>query len=225
MAVRARPRRAVSLSLEDIPEAAQSTFHPTWAPAPEPYLRPMDDGPGGIFREVSPELEERTVDPPKATEEEAPVEYPDPVAPPPPPPRREAPLSLTAAKFLATSVCGFEGRGPVSAAVFVLCRVLCAASVHRGERLCDEGDPSDVFFVVLSGHLKEEGGGPIYAAGDFVGYDDFALVRSRPAAIVALDDASVAVLSRRHLDAIGCRDAHLLSQLLRACVSQGADLF
>lgn len=213
-----RSLRAVSLG--DADEEHASSFH--WRPTPKPYLRPMTAD-AGVHREVSPDLDDRTLAP-EPTEEAPKPEFPNPCAPQPAPPRREAPLSLSGAKFLATSFCGFTERRSVADAVFVLCRVLSGAAVFRGERLCDEGEKADVFFIVLSGTLNEADGARL-TPGSVVHYDQFCLNRRRPCSVFALEDSIVAVFDRQSLDRIGCRDAHVLSCLVRAAAPHGADQF
>ena len=49
------------------------------------------------------------------------------------------------------------------------------------------------------------------------------LQRSRYAAVVALDRVVAVIFTQRTLDAIGRRDAHVLSTIVRAAASSGHD--
>ena len=95
--------------------------------------------------------------------------------------------------------------------------------VRRGDYLYDEGEDSSAFYVVLSGSLKDLGNGVIKSDGEVLGFDDYSLTRPRHAAVVALDRVVAVIFTQRTLDAIGRRDAHVLSTIVRAASSSGHD--
>jgi CRP-like cAMP-binding protein len=92
-----------------------------------------------------------------------------------------------------------------------------------GDYLYDEGDNSNAFYVVLSGSLKDLGTAVIKSDGEVLGFDDYSLTRPRHAAVVALDRVVAVIFTQRTLDAIGRRDAHVLSTIVRAAASSGHD--
>ena len=94
---------------------------------------------------------------------------------------------------------------------------------RRGDYLYDEGEDSSAFYVVLSGSLKDLGNGVIKSDGEVLGFDDYSLTRPRHAAVVALDRVVAVIFNQRTLDAIGRRDAHVLSTIVRAAASSGHD--
>jgi len=51
----------------------------------------------------------------------------------------------------------------------------------------------------------------------------YSLTRPRHAAVVALDRVVAVIFNQRTLDAIGRRDAHVLSTIVRAAASSGHD--
>ena len=93
----------------------------------------------------------------------------------------------------------------------------------EGDYLYDEGEDSSAFYVVLSGSLKDLGNGVIKSDGEVLGFDDYSLTRPRHAAVVALDRVVAVIFTQRTLDAIGRRDAHVLSTIVRAAASSGHD--
>ena len=95
--------------------------------------------------------------------------------------------------------------------------------LRRGDYLYDEGEDSGAFYVVLSGSLKDLGTAVIKSDGEVLGFDDYSLTRPRHAAIVALDRVVAVIFTQRTLDAIGRRDAHVLSTIVRAAASSGHD--
>ena len=92
-----------------------------------------------------------------------------------------------------------------------------------GDYLYDEGEDSGAFYVVLSGSLKDLGTAVIKSDGEVLGFDDYSLTRPRHAAVVALDRVVAVIFNQRTLDAIGRRDAHVLSTIVRAAASSGHD--
>ena len=92
-----------------------------------------------------------------------------------------------------------------------------------GDYLYDEGEDSGAFYVVLSGSLKDLGTAVIKSDGEVLGFDDYSLTRPRHAAVVALDRVVAVIFNQRTLDAIGRRDAHVLSTIVRAASSSGHD--
>ena len=82
---------------------------------------------------------------------------------------------------------------------------------------------SGAFYVVLSGSLKDLGTAVIKSDGEVLGFDDYSLTRPRHAAVVALDRVVAVIFTQRTLDAIGRRDAHVLSTIVRAAASSGHD--
>ena len=78
-------------------------------------------------------------------------------------------------------------------------------------------------YVVLSGSLKDLGTAVIKSDGEVLGFDDYSLTRPRHAAVVALDRVVAVIFTQRTLDAIGRRDAHVLSTIVRAAASSGHD--
>ena len=74
-----------------------------------------------------------------------------------------------------------------------------------------------------SGSLKDLGTGVIKSDGEVLGFDDYSLTRPRHAAVVALDRVVAVIFTQRTLDAIGRRDAHVLSTIVRAAASSGHD--
>ena len=63
----------------------------------------------------------------------------------------------------------------------------------------------------------------IKSDGEVLGFDDYSLTRPRHAAVVALDRVVAVIFTQRTLDAIGRRDAHVLSTIVRAEASSGHD--
>ena len=94
-------------------------------------------------------------------------------------------------------------------------------TIRRGDYLYDEGEDSSAFYVVLSGSLKDLGNGVIKSDGEVLGFDDYSLPRH--AAVVALDRVVAVIFTQRTLDAIGRRDAYVLSTIVRAAASSGHD--
>jgi hypothetical protein len=92
----------------------------------------------------------------------------------------------------------------------------------RACRAC-KGEDSSAFYVVLSGSLKDLGTAVIKSDGEVLGFDDYSLTRPRHAAVVALDRVVAVIFNQRTLDAIGRRDAHVLSTIVRAAASSGHD--
>ena len=168
------------------------------------------------------------------------------VTPPVTPRSLPQPLSLSGAKYLATRVLGFAGRelGSVVYSLSACCLILCRnqptsrrwrgrlkfdfrtgsmQTIRRGDYLYDEGEDSGAFYVVLSGSLKDLGTAVIKSDGEVLGFDDYSLTRPRHAAVVALDRVVAVIFTQRTLDAIGRRDAHVLSTIVRAAASSGHD--
>ena len=104
-------------------------------------------------------------------------------------------------------------------------RLACACDPVRLQAyyLYDEGEDSSAFYVVLSGSLKDLGTAVIKSDGEVLGFDDYSLTRPRHAAVVALDRVVAVIFTQRTLDAIGRRDAHVLSTIVRAAASSGHD--
>ena len=103
----------------------------------------------------------------------------------------------------------------------VACKVIGESSPPH--HLYDEGEDSGAFYVVLSGSLKDLGTAVIKSDGEVLGFDDYSLTRPRHAAVVALDRVVAVIFNQRTLDAIGRRDAHVLSTIVRAAASSGHD--
>ena len=144
------------------------------------------------------------------------------VTPPVTPRSLPQPLSLSGAKYLATRVLGFAGR-ELGSVVYSLSACCSMQTIRRGDYLYDEGEDSSAFYVVLSGSLKDLGNGVIKSDGEVLGFDDYSLTRPRHAAVVALDRVVAVIFTQRTLDAIGRRDAHVLSTIVRAAASSGHD--
>ena len=144
------------------------------------------------------------------------------VTPPVTPRSLPQPLSLSGAKYLATRVLGFAGR-ELGSVVYSLSACCSMQTIRRGDYLYDEGEDSSAFYVVLSGSLKDLGTAVIKSDGEVLGFDDYSLTRPRHAAVVALDRVVAVIFTQRTLDAIGRRDAHVLSTIVRAAASSGHD--
>ena len=144
------------------------------------------------------------------------------VTPPVTPRSLPQPLSLSGAKYLATRVLGFAGR-ELGSVVYSLSACCSMQTIRRGDYLYDEGEDSGAFYVVLSGSLKDLGTAVIKSDGEVLGFDDYSLTRPRHAAVVALDRVVAVIFNQRTLDAIGRRDAHVLSTIVRAAASSGHD--
>ena len=144
------------------------------------------------------------------------------VTPPVTPRSLPQPLSLSGAKYLATRVLGFAGR-ELGSVVYSLSACCSMQTIRRGDYLYDEGEDSGAFYVVLSGSLKDLGSAVIKSDGEVLGFDDYSLTRPRHAAVVALDRVVAVIFTQRTLDAIGRRDAHVLSTIVRAAASSGHD--
>ena len=144
------------------------------------------------------------------------------VTPPVTPRSLPQPLSLSGAKYLATRVLGFAGR-ELGSVVYSLSACCSMQTIRRGDYLYDEGEDSGAFYVVLSGSLKDLGTAVIKSDGEVLGFDDYSLTRPRHAAVVALDRVVAVIFTQRTLDAIGRRDAHVLSTIVRAAASSGHD--
>ena len=144
------------------------------------------------------------------------------VTPPMTPRSLPQPLSLSGAKYLATRVLGFAGR-ELGSVVYSLSACCSMQTIRRGDYLYDEGEDSGAFYVVLSGSLKDLGTAVIKSDGEVLGFDDYSLTRPRHAAVVALDRVVAVIFTQRTLDAIGRRDAHVLSTIVRAAASSGHD--
>ena len=144
------------------------------------------------------------------------------VTPPVTPRSLPQPLSLSGAKYLATRVLGFAGR-ELGSVVYSLSACCSMQTIQRGDYLYDEGEDSGAFYVVLSGSLKDLGSAVIKSDGEVLGFDDYSLTRPRHAAVVALDRVVAVIFTQRTLDAIGRRDAHVLSTIVRAAASSGHD--